>query len=208
MKNFILFIGLIAIGMISCKVKNEKERTTPITTKTNTDKPPTVLPTKAPIINIIDTVELKRLVLCIKDSAATNEILNDKLAAIFTKKLPDAILLGKLKIMGEPIVWYKLKKAPYFFQAGIPVDKAPVKMGKGMFITKTGGDSAFVAHFFGPNELMGVGYDALNEMMKEKNKKRTAASYEVYTDNKFLELNKKKDPYKLQTDIVMPYKRK
>lgn len=207
MKYFILFIGLIAMGMSSCKDKNEKVRVTPITTKTNTPIPK-LLPNKAPIINIIDTVEIKRMVLCIKDSAATNEILNGKLAAIFNKKLPDAIMLGKLKIMGEPIVWYKSKKAPYFFQAGIPVDKAPLQLSKEMFITKTGGDSAFVAHFFGPNELTGVGYDALNEMMKEKNKKKTTASYEVYTDNKFLELNKKKDPYKLQTDIVMPYKRK
>ena len=207
MKNSIVYISLIVTCMSSCKTKNEKLPDTLIEKKSDTHNSAAVVPKKAPTINIIDTVEIKRNVLCVKDSAATWEIMNEKLAVIFNKKLPDAILLGKIKMTGDPIVWYSTKKTPYFFRAGIPVDKAPTKMIKGMFMSSTGKDSAFVAHFYGPNEFTGLGYEALNEILKENNKRKSTASYEIYKDNRFLEINKKKDPYKIQTDIVMPYKK-
>lgn len=203
----ILFILGIAISLTqgSCKANKEKENDTgPSVKKVKISKP---VVKKAPIINIIDTVEIKRNLLCVKDSAATNEILIAKLTDIFTNKLPAVISAGKLKIMGAPVVWYQSKKAPYFFQAGLPVDKAPVKISKGLFMMKTGSDSAYLAHFFGPNELTGLGYDALTDMLKENKKRKTSSAYEIYIDNKFLEGNKKKDPYKLQTDIVMPFKK-
>lgn len=207
MKNSIVYISLIVTCMSSCKTKNEKLPGTLIEKKSDTHNTAAVVQKKAPTINIIDTVEIKRNVLCVKDSAATWEIMNEKLAVIFNKKLPDAILLGKIKMMGDPIVWYSTKKTPYFFRAGIPVDKAPTKMIKGMFMSSTGKDSAFVAHFYGPNEFTGLGYEALNEILKENNKRKSTAPYEIYKDNRFLEINKKKDPYKIQTDIVMPYKK-
>lgn len=203
----ICLIITVAIIAVSCKGNNEKTTQLPTSEKNkNVNDTVAKAPEKGPIINIIDTVEIKRTVLCTKDSAATIEGLNEKLATIFNKKLPEAATLGKLKITGAPIVWYKSKKAPYFFQAGIPVDKAAAKLAKGMFMGKTGGDSAMVAHFFGPNNLSSIGYEALNDMLKENKKKKTTDSYEVYIDNKFLTANEKTDPYKLQTDIVMPYK--
>ncbi len=198
----------IVLTMVSCK--DSKEKLPTIVPLVNEDSPKAVVETtalKGPIINIIDTVEIKRLVLCVKDSAANMEIMNEKLSEIFKNKLPEAIKLSKIKMMGKPIVWYKSKKTPFFFEAGIPVDKSPAKLPKGMFITNTGGDSALIAHFFGPTELSFIGYETLSDVLTENNKKKTSASYEVYIDSKYLKANEKTDPYKLQTDIVMPYKK-
>ena len=192
---------------LSCKGSKEKSST--LTVPEHTPKITDTIKQvskKGPIINIVDTVEVARKLLCVKDSAITLERMNEKLAAIFNLKLPEAAMAGKVKMTGVPIVWYTTKKAPYFFQAGIQVDKTPVKIAKGMFMAKTGGDSAFVAHFFGPEDLKNIGYETLNEVCKDHNKKMASDSYEVYIDNKFLSSKEKVDPYKLQTDIVMPYK--
>ncbi len=161
---------------------------------------------KGPIINMVDTVEIKYTVLSVKDSAATSAGLGAKLSNIFNKKIPEAIKNAKIKRVGQPIVWYKSQKAPFFFEAGIPVDKAPAKLGKGFFIKKTKGDSAFVAHFFGPNELSNIGYDAVAEILKDRNKRKAAPAYEIYINNPFEITTIKVDPYKQQTDIVLPYK--
>ena len=203
----ILFIVFI-YGFSSCKDNKEKLPAPPplikkeISTNAKVD-----IPQKGPIINIIDTVEMKRLVLCVKDSAATSIGMSTKLNIIYNKKIPDAIKAGKLKIVGQPMAWYKTQKAPFFFEAGIPVDKMPAKMLKGFYLKKTGGDSAFVAHFFGPNVLSNVGYDAITDMLKERNKKKAAPAYEIYVNNPFELKAIKLDAYKQQTDIVMPYKK-
>ena len=191
----------------SCKDSKEKLPPPPPLVKketvTNNKKE---IPQKGPIINIVDTVEIKRIVLCVKDSSATSAGMSTKLNNIYNKKIPDAIAAAKLKRAGPPMAWYKSQKAPFFFEVGIPIDKAPAKMPKGFFIKKTGGDSAFVAHFYGPNVMSNVGYDAVVEMLKEKNRKRAAAAYEIYIDNPFEIKKGKIDSYKQQTDIVLPYK--
>jgi len=203
MKSLLIFLIFVLLS-VSCKDSKEKlPKAAPFVKQKETKKS---VAQKGPIINIIDTVEIKRTILCLKDSAANMEILKDKLSSIFKKILPDAILVSKLKIIGDPMVWYQSNKAPFFFKAGIPVDKVPAKLSKGIFITKTGGDSALVAHFFGPLELLGVGHDALTDMLRENNKKRTSPAYEVYRDSIYLKNNEETNYYKLQTDIVMPYK--
>ncbi len=161
---------------------------------------------KGPIINIIDTIELKRIVLTVKDTAATSAGMSAKLNEIFNRKLPAAARVSNLKIIGQPMAWYNTQKAYYSFEAGLPVDKAPAKAIKGISIRRTTGDSAFVAHFFGPYELTAAGYEALNEMVKERGKKKASAAYEVYVKNPFEVTTVKTDPYRWQTDIVMPYK--
>ena len=54
--------------------------------------------------------------------------------------------------------------------------------------------------------MTNVGYDAVTEMLKERNRKKAAPAYEIYIDNPFEVKKGKTDPYKQQTDIVMPYK--
>ena len=210
MKYSIIFLAsAIVLTIFSCKDNKEKLPTiVPLVKQDAPAEPVNEIEQKGPIINIIDTVEIKRLVLCVKDSAANKEIMKEKLSTIFKQTLADAIATGKLSQVGEPIVWYKSSKAPFFFEAGIPVNKAPAKMGKGMFMANTGGDSALISHFFGPTELSFIGYQTLSDVLTENNKKKTGISYEVYIDNKFLAANEKTDPYQLQTDIVMPYKKK
>ena len=197
---------LFFVVFVSCKDTKEKPPPPPpLVKKESAPNNKSEIPQKGPIVNIVDTVELKRIVLCVKDSAATSAGMSAKLSNIFNKKIPDAITAAKLKITGQPMAWYKSQKAPFFFEVGIPVAKAPVKMPKGFFIKKTGGDSALVAHFFGPNVLSTVGYEAVADMVKERNKKKAAAAYEIYIDNPFEVKKGKIDAYKQQTDIVLPY---
>lgn len=203
----VILIIFFSVALLSCKDSKEKPPPLPPLVKKETaTNSKTEILQKGPIINIVDTIEIKRIVLCVKDSSATSAGMSTKLNNIYNKKIPDAIAAAKLKKIGQPMAWYKTQKAPFFFEVGIPVDKAPSKMPKGFFIKKTGGDSVLVAHFFGPNIMTNVGYDAVTEMLKERNRKKAAPAYEIYIDNPFEVKKGKTDPYKQQTDIVMPYK--
>ena len=200
----VVFFTTVIIG---CKDSKETPPPPPPLVKKETangNKPE--IPQKGPIINIVDTVEVKRIVLCVKDSSATSAGLSIKLNNIFNNKIPAAITTAKLKITGKPMAWYKSQKAPFFFEVGVPIEKAPIKIPKGFFIKKTGADSALVAHFYGPNEMSNVGYDAVAEMLKDRKRKKAAPAYEIYIDNPFAIKKGKIDLYKQQTDIVFPYK--
>jgi hypothetical protein len=206
MKNLLFaFVSLFMGGMMqSCSSKKDKPAPPPPVIKK--EKKDTSVTKRGPIINVTDTIERKLTVLCIKDSAATAARLSTKLNAIYNIKLPDAIKTAKLKAVGPPMAWYRMQKTAFFFEAGIPVEKGPSKAAKGTFIKNTGKDSVLIAHFFGPTDLSAAGYDALNEILKDRNKKKSSPAYEIYVDNPF-DLNaKKKDPYRMQMDIVVPYK--
>ena len=161
---------------------------------------------RGPIINIADTLSLKRIVLTIKDSAATMEGLSLKLSTIYGVKLPAIFKKNNLKTTGSPMAWFKEEKAPYFFEAGIPVDKKPVKLPKGTFIKEMGIDSIVIAHFYGPNDLLPTAYEALNDWMIDRKKKMKGSPYEIYVDDPFDADGKPKDPYKVRTDIVFAWK--
>lgn len=161
---------------------------------------------KAPIINIIDTIATKRLVLCIKDSANSAERVTTKLGDIYGVKLAAVIKKYGLKVTGAPMAWYKTQQAPYFFEAGLPVDKKPAKIPKGIIIKQIGGtDSVVVAHFYGPYDLATQGYLVLQDWIKDRKKKATIPPYEIYVDDPMTKEGQLKDPYKVQTDIVFTW---
>jgi len=83
----------------------------------------------------------------------------------------------------------------------------PAKLMKAFFVKEIGADSALVAHFFGPYEITGVAYDALKERLVSQNRKAVSAPYEIYVSDPIDEKGNLKNPYKVQTDIVMPYKK-
>jgi len=161
---------------------------------------------RGPVINIADTLSLRRIVLTMKDSAATMERVSLKLSALYGVKLAAIMKKNNLKSIGSPMAWYRGEKAPYFFEAGIPVDKKPSKLPKGAFIKEIGIDSIVVAHFYGPYELMPTAYDALKDWLKERNKKIKGTPYEIYVDDPIDADGKPKDPYKVRTDIVFTWK--
>jgi effector-binding domain-containing protein len=209
MKTINVLIAPLTLFILTTSCNSSKEKTAP-SIATVENKEIEVLPTnpqKGAVINMQDTVEIKRTVLCLKDSAKTREGMYAKLTDIYNKKLPDAIKANKLIITGAPMAWHTMQKAAYFFEAGIPVDKAPAKPGKGMYMKSTGGDSVYIAHFFGPNDLTIGAYDAIKEKAKE-NHKVTSPAYEVYIDNPFVNTTEPLDLYKLQTDIVWPFRNK
>lgn len=161
---------------------------------------------RGPVINIADTLSLKRIVLTMKDSAATMEGVSVKLRSIYEVKLAAIIRKNNLKSTGSPMAWYKGKKTPYFFEAGIPVDKRPTKLPKGTFIKEMAIDSIVAAHFYGPSELIPTAYDALTEWLKDRKKKIKGSPYEIYVDNPLDATGKPNDPYKVRTDIVFAWK--
>ena len=159
----------------------------------------------APIINISDTVALKANIIYIKDSAATSIRLSQKLALIYNTRLGAVIKQNKLKLTGQPMAWYRTQKAPFFFEAGLPVDKKPAKLPKNvLFKTTSGGDSVLIAHFYGPYDQTSLAYEALNDWLKDRKKKLRAPSYEVYVTDPVDKAGKPVDPYRVQTDIVFP----
>lgn len=161
---------------------------------------------RAPIINISDTVSIKRTLLCTKDSAATFERIGTKLGEMYMVKLGAVIKKNGLKVMGQPMAWYTTNKAPYFFEAGIPVDKKPVKITSNLFIKEIGIDSVTVAHFYGPYQLLPQAYDALKDWMTEHKKKLYSTPYEIYVSDPVDKDGHLIDPYKVQTDVVFPWK--
>lgn len=159
---------------------------------------------KPAIINIIDTISPKRMVLCIKDSAASFERIGMKLGQIYGVKLAEVLKKNNLKMDGAPMAWYKSEKAPFFFEAGVPVSKRPAKLSNGAYIKEIATDSAVVAHFYGPYSLLSQGYDAIKERMKDGKKKSSAAPYEIYIGDPMDKDGNMIDPYKVRTDIVFP----
>jgi hypothetical protein len=203
-----LFFAAIICTFVSCSGSDAKTENT--NTK-NTDTTAEVgvvekTQTKGPIINIQDSTEVKQIVLCLKDSSATIEGMYQKLSTIYNVKLQETIKAGKLQVLGSPMAWQTMEKDAFFFEAGIPVDKAPSKMGKGMYMKSTGEDSAVVAHFWGPLNLTKSAYEALAEKLTDVGKTKSNASYEIYKGDFFPANNAAVDFYKLQTDIVTPFK--
>ncbi len=165
-----------------------------------------VQPSRPPIINIVDTVSVKYTIVYIKDTAATSQRISEKLAAIFGQKLPAFISKNNLKIVGPPIAWYKSNKSPFFFEAGLPVDKKPAKPQKGILVKNIGGDSAVIAHFYGPYSSTFMAYEALTDWLKENKKKTAGLPYEIYVTDPVGKDGKLLDPYKVQTDIIFSHR--
>lgn len=205
-----LLTGLIIIiALASCNGKSDSGAKAD---STKTKKPvskPTAPPSpekKPPILNITDTVSVKRIILCMRDSAANDERLAAKLANIYGTRLAEVFKKDKLKITGSPMAWFKNKKAPYFFEAGIPVNKKPSKLPKGAFVKETFVDSIVLAHFYGPYDLIPQGYSAVRDWMKETKRNMRGVPYEIYVTDPIDKKGKPVDPYKVQTDIVFPKK--
>ncbi len=200
---------LLASTIFSCSNSDNKEKiapkdsipaNVPLVAPVKEDMP------KSPIINMEDTLLVKSIFLCTKDSAATEAGVGQKFSRIFDSTLGKVIKSNKLTVKGYPAAWFTKNEAPYFFEVGLPVDKAPSKLPKNVFIKNAGGDSAIVAHFFGPYEMTKQGYEALYERLKEeKPKKKPGKAYEVYVDDPVDEKGNPKNPFKVQTDIILPY---
>lgn len=205
---FIFFVSLTLV-IFSCKDDKHKSAVDKSTIIVKSDKLRSkndTTPRSVPIINISDTMEYPNIVLCVKDSAINNIRLSQKLAKIYGIKLAELIKKNKLKVTGPPMAWYKTQKAPFFFEAGIPIDKKPIKLPKGFEIKQTGGVRAIVAHFFGPYEETPQGYAALKEWITDEHKSIAAPPYEIYVSDPIGKDGQPLDPYKVETDIVYPYR--
>ena len=161
---------------------------------------------RAPVINISDTVSIKHLVLFMRDSAANSGRIAKKLGEIYSVKLAAIIKKNGLKVTGPPMAWYRSQKAPYFFEAGLPIDRKLVKLPHGVFLKSIATDSTIVAHFYGPYKLTSEAYPILEDWIKYHKKQIIHPPYEVYIDDPTDKNGKLKDSYKVQTDIVFTWK--
>ena len=161
---------------------------------------------KPPIINIVDTISTKKTIIYIKDSALTYERISLKLAQIYGARLSECFKKNVIKRTGQPMAWFSTRKAPFFFEAGIPVNARPQKLPPGIRIKELRTDSAVIAHFYGPYDLLHLGYDALEDWLKDHNKNAADAPFEIYITDPVDKKGKPVDPYKIQTDIIIPRK--
>lgn len=210
-RKFLVVACSCSLALFSCGEKKEdknsgKDHAPVVVLKKDSDTSKGNLTPKesVPVINLTDTASGKYLVLCIRDSAINSARLSQKLAQIYGVRLADVIRKNKLKIIGPPHAWYKSQKAPFFFEAGLPVDKKPAKLGKNIIMKQIGGDSSVVAHFYGPYEQTGMAYEALQDWLKDHKKKLRSAPYEIYVGDPIDKDGKPVDPYKVLTDIVFP----
>lgn len=209
-----ILVQVLAVVLLhACNNQNQTEKVPTIVKLTDSlvgkKKEPTETPlptNRPPIINITDTLSIKRLILCIKDSAASYDRLSLKLGEIYGVKLATVIKKNTLKVTGQPMAWFKARKAPYFFEAGIPVDKRPRKLPANAFIKEIGVDSVIVAHFYGGYDLLPQAYEALTDIIKDRKRSLKAMPYEIYIDDPTDKDGKLKDPYKVQTDVVFPWR--
>lgn len=104
------------------------------------------------------------------------------------------------------MAWFSTRKAPFYFEAGIPVNVRPQKLPPGVMIKELRTDSAVIAHFYGPYDLLHFGYDALEDWLKDHNKNAADTPFEIYITDPVGKKGKPLDPYKVQTDIVIPRK--
>lgn len=197
-------ILLMSCGDAVSKKDRIPENNEPPTIKASTKDTP-VSTERPPVINITDTVGAKKWVILIKDSAATFDRIALKLGLIYGVKLPPVLKKGKLKPTGAPMAWYKTSKAPYFFEAGIAVDKRPTALPKGVLMKELAADSVTIAHFYGPYHLLSQAYDVLKDMQQQKHRKPTSPAYEVYIDDPMEKDGKLKDPYRVLTDVIQPW---
>lgn len=200
---------LAAILSWNCNSDKKDKIVTPekivykVDTASHTGKP--TVAKKPPILNISDTIAIPQIVIYMKDSARSSERIGLKLTNIYNKVLADVVKKNNLTKTGARIAWFKNSSAPFFFEAGIPVNKKPAKLPKNVFVKNIGGDSAVVAHFYGPYELTYEGYGALREWMKDNKKKASGAPYEIYVGEPIDSKGQPADPYRVQTDIVFPH---
>ncbi len=208
-----LFSAVMLISSISiCSCSNNNGKESDKQSKDSTKqvkevkKEPEIKYQRPPIVNIVDSVMPKAIVAYGSDSAATFNGVSTKLGNIYGVKVADYIKKNNLKMAGAPMAWYKNQKAPYFFDAGMPVNKAGSKSVAGVRIREISAGKAVIAHFYGPFELLPQGYEAVKEWMKDNKKKASGAPYEIYLTDPLDKDGKPIDPYKVQTDIIFPYK--
>lgn len=204
------YIFFACTVLISCNNSGKEVKPAKDSTKTairkETPKVPEGKFQRPPIVNIVDTMAAKSIVIFSKDSAANFERISLKLGKIYGVKLPEYIKKNNLKAVGPPMAWYRKQKAPYFFEAGIPVNKKGNKSVGGVQVREMGISKVVIAHFYGPFNLLPVGYDAIKEWMKDNKKTAAGPSYEIYITDPLDKDGKAIDPYKIQTDIVFPIK--
>jgi effector-binding domain-containing protein len=209
---FYLTILLTAVILYSCGNNDGKDKgkavkdSTKLTGRIETKKEPDAKTQRPPIINIVDTLAPKRIVIYCSDSAATFERISLKLAKIYGAKLPEYLKKNKLKSTGAHMAWYRKQKVPYFFEAGIPVNKKGTRTVAGVKLREMPAGKVLIAHFYGPFELLPQGYDVIKEWMKDNKKIAAGTPYEIYITDPIDKNGKPVDPYKIQTDIVFPIK--
>lgn len=205
-------LSLISFSFFACggnndkpngKTKNDSVKTT---VHVDTTKKAETKNERPPIVNIVDTIVPKRTVIYAKDSAAAFDGISIKLSNIYGNKLGVYIKKNNLKMAGAPMAWYTKQKPPYFFEAGLPVNKAGTKQVAGVAVKEMLAGKAIIAHFYGPFNLLPLGYDAIREYIKDNKLTANGMAYEVYLSDPFDKDGKPVDPYKIQTDIVFPIK--
>jgi effector-binding domain-containing protein/ribosome-associated toxin RatA of RatAB toxin-antitoxin module len=163
--------------------------------------PKTTSNLQSPTVIIEEKDMPAQTVLYVSETAADMKEIGEKLGKIYGEELGAFLKKNGLEMAGPPVAWYTSNKPPFVFDAGVPVNKATAPIGGRIKLRPVPAGKVVVAHYRGPYELMTKGYDEIQAWLKANNKTATGRPYEVYIGDPVVE----KDPYKVLTDIVMPY---
>ena len=160
---------------------------------------------KAPILNLVDTTLSKWYVVYIKDSAALSTGISAKLKTIYEEKIPALLKEKNIKALSAGLAWFTTDAPPFYFEAGMWVEKSPGKLPKPFALRTIPAGKAILAHYYGPYGNTVIAYEVLNDWLKTNNKKKRGAPFEIYVTPAFDEKGNAIDPFKVRTDIIFPY---
>ena len=153
-----------------------------------------------PTVTIEESTVSKMIVVYVTDSAASSAAITQKFMKILPVELGGFLKKNNLQMAGPPCGWYYSNHFPMTFDIGAPVNQLPVTTEGRIKVREVPGGKAVIAHYYGPYDQIGKGYNAASAWIKGHNKTTIAPPYEVYVGDPGIE----KDPYKVLTNIIFP----
>lgn len=120
------------------------------------------------------------------------------------QKVGSAFKAAGLSSVGAPMAFFEEPiNGTFTFQAGMPVDKKPIKKpAKGLIYKEMPASEAAIAHFSGPYEKTETAYGALQKFIEDRGKTAASMPLESYVSDPA----ESKTPLDIKTDIIWPVK--
>lgn len=198
-----MFFLYIAVPLMGCwdEIALDPDKPVPAPIETPADNP---APKKAqiidPVVNTGPTKTMNRYFLTMKDFADMPSEAQRKQKTLMSA-VEFIVKKHSLPIVAPPVVWKYANNHHYFVEVGIPLAKRYNIRETGCSVKETKASKAVVAHYFGPYSHLNIGYDSIEEWLKENKKKKKGIPWEVYVSDP----NVMKDLNFLQTDIYQEY---
>jgi effector-binding domain-containing protein len=191
-----LCLAFASFLLFSCNNEEAKKTSTDSSTaKTDSSQ-------QKPRFTLEETTTPNMLLMAVKDTANSTAEIGQKLGVAYGSIMQCAEKCKMGEMAGAPMAFYASQEPPFAFEAAVPYRVQCPHPEKGIYTIELKAGKAAVAHYFGPYEEMAPAYEALVKWLTDHKKVANGKPYEVYIGDPMIE----KDPYKVQTDIYMPFK--